>query len=256
MPGRLSRRLCRLLGSARRDDFRRFFEQYPIGPTIGPKAVVEEKLKLITEIGRAESLRDFGGLWGVYGRYLLEGAKALGASYAEMIDVTPQEEFGRRARQLESEMPITVKMLWRDFQNPALYAELRNVDVSLLYDVLMHQDNADLVIKKVIETTARVICVAQPVIAEELFALPNGCVNLQLYPEELKNAIRCSPLWPPEPVLRRFITSSWMWGQTVSFFTTMFNGYGWERSHLRVFHVSDYWQYAFLRFTPSESPDE
>jgi len=256
MPGRLRRRVGRLLGSARRDDFRRFFEQYPIGPTIGVDAVVEEKLKLVTGLGRADSLRDFGGLWGVCGRYLLEGAKALGASYAEMIDVTPQEEFDRRARQLESEMPITVKMLWRDFQNPALYAELRKVDVSLLYDVLLHQDNADLVIKKVIETTARAICVAQPVIAEELFALPNGGVNLQLYPNELKDAIRCPVFWPPEPVLRRFITSSWMWGQTVSFLTTMFTGYGWERSHLRVFHVSDYWQYAFLRFTPIEKTDE
>lgn len=250
--GKLRRRVRRGSDLIGEDPFRRFFARYEIGPTIGVDEVVEQKLRLVTGIGQADSLRDYGGLWGVCGLYLLEGAKALGASYAEMVDITPLEEFDRRARELESERPIEVKMLWRDFQNPALYSELRKVDVSLLYDVLLHQDNADMVIRKVTETTARVVCVAQPTLSERLFALPNGCVNLQLYPDALKNAIRCPVFWAPEQPVKRFTTDVWMWGQTVSFLTSMFQGYGWSRSHLRAFDVSDYWHYACMRFTPDE----
>jgi hypothetical protein len=92
--------------------------------------------------------------------------------------------------------------------------------------------------------------VAQPVLSDGLFALPNGCVNLQFYPLDLKEAIRCPVFWPLQPGGDTFSFALWIWGQTASFLTSVFHGYGWDRSHLRVFHVSDCWHYAFMRFLP------
>src|SRR2546430_12768349 len=64
------------------------------------------KIALIAEIGHADSIRDFGGLWGVHGLYLLEGVRRLGATFAEMIDVTPREEFIEGVRNLQAELPV------------------------------------------------------------------------------------------------------------------------------------------------------
>jgi hypothetical protein len=245
-------RMGHLLGPPRGDDFRRFFETYAVGPTVGVDEVVEEKLKLIAEIGQAESLRDFGGVWGVYGRYLLEGARTLGATRAEMVDLHPQEEYYRRAKELESELSVQVTTVRASFQDPALYARLKPMEVSLLYDVLLHQHDPNLVILRVAQITSRVICVAQPVLLDELFALPNGCVNLQFYPLELKEAMRCPAFWPLQPGGDLFSFGLWIWGQSVSFLTSVFYGYGWDRSRLRVFHVSDCWHYAFMHFVPRQ----
>jgi len=237
---------------AARPDFGRFFEHYAVGPELTLEERQEEKLRLVREIGRADSIRDYGGLWGVHGLYLLEGAKALRCRRAEMVDYEPFPEFDENVKRLQAEWPVEVEMIKASFQRPSLYDTLGPVDVALLYDVLLHQDNVDVVIKKVAENTSKVVCVAQPVMVEALFSLPNGCVNLQFYPEELKDILRCPGLWPPEPPTTTFTTTFWMWGQTVSFLTSMFGGYGWDRTVLRVHRVSSYWHYALMRFAPRE----
>jgi hypothetical protein len=214
------------------------------------EAIKRLKVKLAVDIGQANSIRDFGGLWGVLGLYLLEGAKGLQCHYAEMIDVTPREEFVVKAKELESATGCQVKMTRADFRYPQAYEALEPVDVSLLYEVLLHQDNFPEVIRNVTAKTRKTICVAQPVLKEEICLLPNGCVNLQFYPEELKDLIRPPDWWPKESPANRFVTNKWMWGQTASLLDSVFYGYGWGLDFLDTYHLSPYWDYALMRFVP------
>jgi hypothetical protein len=232
-------------------NFEQFFEQYEIAPAITIEEMEHKKLQTICDIGAAASIRDYGGLWGVCGKYLLEGARALHASYAEMVDATPIVEFADRAKELEAEMPIRVEMRRGDFRNPRLYDGMEPVEVSVLYDVMLHQDNHTEVIKNVVKKTSRCVCLAQPVLSERLFSLPCGSVLLQFYPPELKDLIR-NGWWPAEQVVNVFKPHIWMWGQTVSYFRSVFYGYGWGREYLEVCHLSPHWDYAFMRFVPRE----
>jgi hypothetical protein len=229
------------------EELARFLEQYEVAPPLATDEHVASKLKLITDIGRADSIRDFGGIWGVHGLYLLEGARALGATYAEMVDYTADAEFVEGMRRLRRDLPIAIEMRGADFRQPSLYDALRPVDVSLLYDVLLHQDRAVEIIRNVAGRTERAVCVAQPVLRESMFRLPNGCANLLFYPEELKDMIRCA-WWPREPAAEQFETTSWIWGQTVSYLTSVFHGYGWDRERLEAYDLSPHWAYALIRF--------
>jgi hypothetical protein len=229
-------------------DLTRFGERYPIRPPA--EDLVARKLALIAGIGRADSIRDFGGIWGVNGRYLLEGARALGARHAEMVDYEPTEAFLAEAERAQQEYSISVEMKYGDFRDPALYERLQAADVSLLYDVLLHQDTAVDVVRRVAARTRCRVCVAQPVLREDLFGLPGGCVSLILYPQELKEILRYGN-WARRPAAERFETGSLMWGQTVSYLTSVFYGYGWRREHLEAYEVSAYWVYALMRFAPA-----
>ena len=173
-------------------EFKRFEYEYHILPKKTPEEIRQSKLELITAIGKVDSIRDLGGIWGVYGQYMIEGAKALKCKYAEMIDVTPKEEFQQKIRELKAEIDIEVKFIHADFRDPKLFESLITADVSVLYDVMLHQDNPVEVIKNTLSTTKKYVCLTQPVLKEQMFILPNGCVNVQFYPEELKDILRTS----------------------------------------------------------------
>jgi hypothetical protein len=228
----------------------RFRVQQRVLPELTIENIQRQKIALIAEIGKADSIRDFGGLWGVHGLYLLEGARVLESDFAEMIDVTPVEEFVVNARRLQQERAIQINMIEADFRTPDLFEILRPVDVALLYDVLLHQDTAVEVIKGVTATTRECICVAQPVLKEEIFTLPNAAVNLQFYGEELKDELRTGSWWPKEAPVRRFDQSKWLWGQTASFLRSLFTGYGWRVEYEQAHEMGVYWTYALARFAP------
>ena len=240
------------IGAAGDTRFARFRFHSPMKSCQTYQQIKQLKIGLIAGFGAANSSRDFGGLWGVYGLYLLQGAKALRCGYAEMVDVTPRPEFQEKIAELHRTMPLEVKMTQGDFRDPRLLYPLQPVEVSLLYEVLLHQDNAVEVIKNVVSKTTRCICVAQPVMKEELFALPNGAVNLQFYPEELKDQLRYSGWWEKEPVAERFTTGYWMWGQTTSHLTSIFHGYGWVPTFLETYEASEFWNYLLVRFEPRQ----
>ena len=229
--------------------FERFSFKHPVLPPKNHEDIRRLKIELIAGIAKADSIRDFGGLWGVDGLYMIEGAKALNCKYAEMIDVTPREGFWPRVRELEAGMRIEVKFLCEDFRDPALFKSLVPVDVSILYDVMLHQDNPEEVIKNALSKTKQYVCLAQPVLKEEMFTLPNGCVNLQFYPEELKDLLRAPGWWPKETIVDQR-PAYWTWGQTVSYFKSVFYGYGWDMEHSEAYHISRYWNYALMRFVP------
>lgn len=221
----------------------------PLKPQLDLARIRQLKIDLAAGIGRASSIRDFGGLWGVDGLYLLEGARILRCGFAEMVDISPSSQFDEKAASLRKAMDVEIKMTCGDFRQPQLFASMRAIEVSLLYEVLLHQDNAVEVIRNVTATTTHSICIAQPVLKEELFALPNGTVNLQFYPEELKDQLRYSGWWEKEPACDRFSPQFWMWGQTASYLISVLHGYGWRTAHAETFHASEYWNYAMLRFT-------
>ncbi len=235
------------------DAFLKFRYTYPLLPPVSIDEIKKEKIKLATDIGSADSIRDFGGLWGVLGLYLIEGAKGLNCRIAQMVDVTPLPEFDEKAKAAQEIVPTEYNVFPADFRKPFIYGYLKNMDVSLLYEVILHQENHVEVIKNVIEKTDKVICFAQPVMKEELFSLPGGCTLLQFFPEELKNLIRCPSWWEKEPVVESFDTRFWMWGHTASYIITVFKGFGWELTFQKMYEMSDHWNYALMRFCPNPS---
>jgi hypothetical protein len=233
------------------DRFEKFYLKYPIQPKLSIEEIKQKKLSFIKDIGNANSIRDYGGLWGVVGLYLLEGARALNCSYAEMIDATPIKEFSEKVENLKKELDIQVTMKTADFRDSVLFKTLDPVDVSLLYEVILHQENAVEVLKNCVSKTLKYVCIAQPTLMEDSFILPNGCVNLQFYPEELKDILRCD-YWPKEPVITKFETQYWMWGQTVSYFKSVLFGLGWDIKRLEVYQLSEFWNYSLMLFVPKK----
>lgn len=230
--------------------FQKFRYTYSALPPVGLDVIKKEKIKLSTDIGSAESIRDFGGLWGVFGLYLIEGAKGLNCRFAQMVDVTPLSEFDENIKAAQKIVPTEYKMFPADFRESFIFGYLENVDVSLLYEVILHQDNHVEVIKNVIGKTNKAVCFAQPVMKEDLFSLPGGCTLLQFFPEELKDLIRYPIWWEKEPLVESFDTRFWMWGQTASYIINIFKGYGWKLTFQNMYEMSEHWDYALMRFSP------
>lgn len=228
----------------------RFLFKYKLLPKISYQEIKYSKIQLVSSIGNAESIRDFGGIWGVNGLYLLEGSKNLKCKFAEMIDITPRKEYEENIEKYKEITNCKYNMINADFRDSSIFYDLQDVEVSLLYEVILHQDNAVEVIKNVIKSTKKFVCFAQPVMKEELFCLPNACVNLQFYPEQLKDILRFAGWWEKERVVTRFDTSCWMWGQTASYIISIFQGYGWKLAHMELYHMADYWNYVMARFVP------
>jgi hypothetical protein len=199
-----------------------------------------------------ESLRDFGGLYFVHGLYLLEPAVHLRCRFASMVDGTAFPEWEQKKAEAMAQHPgLEVEFVHDDFRKPELYSRLREVDGSILYDVLLHQENYVQVVKDVISRTRKYVFFTQPCIREELFPLPSAAVLLQFYPKALKQILRTNSFWPDEPEpMTTYMTHYWMWGQTTSNIISTFHGFGWEvDSGLVVDNITgDYWEYPLLRF--------
>jgi hypothetical protein len=232
------------------DALERFRYTYPVKEEIPLEQMRQKKIELVALAGHAESIRDYGGVWGVDGLYLLQGAKILQCSYAEMIDQTLTDGFWELVTEIQRTNDVEVHAHEMDFRIPTIYSSLRDVDVSLLYDVLLHQDNAVEVIRNVLSRTKTCVFVAQPTLKEELFPFPGSSVCLQFWPEELKDLMRFPVWWPKQDAPDHFDTRYWMWGHTCSFLRSVFFGYGWELSHLGAYYLSRHWDYALMQFVP------
>ncbi len=235
--------------------FQQFRYTYPTLPVVGLDIIKKEKIKLVTDIGTAASIRDYGGLWGVFGLYLIEGAKGLNCQFAQMvnkfhINVTPIAQFDENVAEAKKTLDCEFDFFKADFRVPSFYGYLDKVDVSLLYEVMLHQENHVEVIRNVITKTNEHVCFAQPVMKEEMFQLPGGCTLLQFFPEELKDQIRYANWWEKEPEVEMFDTRFWMWGQSISYIKAIFKGYGWKMTFQKVYKMSEHWDYALLRFSP------
>jgi hypothetical protein len=197
------------------------------------------------------SLRDFGGCYLVHGRYLLHAARARRLGFISMVDVNPLPEFLAAAAALRAEQPDTeVETVRGDFRDPALFTPLVPTEASLLYEVLLHQENYVEVMRNVCARTTRYVCIAQPCLREELCALPASAVLLQFHDEALKDLLRTDSFWPKEPPTATFTTAHWMWGQTTSHLVHVMQGFGWRLAHGTV--VDDVcgpmWEYPLLVF--------
>ncbi len=77
-----------------------------------------------------------------------------------------------------------------DFRDPATFFGLEPVDASILFEVLLHQENYSEVVRNVTNASTKFVCVAQPCLREEWFPLPASSTLLQFWDEELKDEIR------------------------------------------------------------------
>jgi hypothetical protein len=212
---------------------------------------LDEKMNLVKGCAGIESIRDFGGLYIVFGKYLLEPAVHLRCRLASMVDVTPREEWEQAKQEARAQNPqLEVEFVNADFREPSLYPRLTEVDASILFEVLLHQENYVEVIKNVVSRTRKYICVSQPCLREEFFTLPSAAVLLQFYPQALKQLLRANSFWPEEPVVDTFQTWCWMWGHTTSHLIATFRGFGWDLDFGEVIDncAGDFWEFPMLRF--------
>lgn len=235
--------MIRLAGSVRVDLPRVLVDGYG--------QVMEKKERLPADLPEIKSLRDFGGCYLVHGRYLLHATQVRKLSFSSMVDINPLPEFAAAVDTLRKELPATqFETISGDFRDPAVYKGLRPTDASLLYEVVLHQENYVDVLKNVCDATTRYVCIAQPCLREDYFALPGGCVMLQFYDEVLKDLLRQDSFWPKEPVVDRFTTAHWMWGQTTSHLVSVMHGLGWDLQRGEVVDnvCGPAWEYSIIVF--------
>lgn len=216
--------------------------------------VMQKKVALVSGSVGAKSLRDFGGLYLVHGKYLLEPAVALQADYACMVDVTPRDEFQTEINKAKSQAPnLEVEFVNADFRSMDIYPGLREVDLTIFFEVLLHQENYVGVLQQAAAKTNKYLCIAQPCLKDELFPLPASTTLLQFWPENLKNAHRTGGFWPEEPRTETFDSRYWMWGQTTSHLIDVCHGLGWKLQYGEK--VKDVcgpsWDFSLLRFVKS-----
>mgnify|MGYP007073185513 CR=1 FL=1 len=186
------------------------------GTNTGPACRIDaSKERLITGLPTdMYSARDLGGIWGVNGHYSKVLAEHLSEADVELVDTaTPDEGF-----------PDTVAHIKSRFEDYLSHAPA--VDVSVLFDVILHQTCPVHFLKQVTDTTEHRILIAQPLLAE---ANP-VCMNLQFLsdPEwrhyQLDSLDRWSRL-NGRPSL--WTTGAWAWGQSLTWLTYTLKGFGW-----------------------------
>ncbi len=227
----------------------------------GEEMIVEvdgygEVMKMKDQFARnslSKSYRDFGGVYIVGGRYLFAAAADCSANLVSMVDINFTDEFQRRKNEfLESNKSTKIEEINVDFRELDLYEKLTNVDTSLLYEVLLHQENYVSIIEKVISRTNLSIHVAQPVLMESCFLVPSSATLLQFWPDELKAEFQKGSWWPVEPRVNQFETNYWMWGHTRTHLNDIFKGYGWQvEQEIVVPNVcGEKWDFLFAKYAP------
>ena len=220
--------------------------------------LLKKKRDLTASIGKAESIRDYGGMWKVNGEYLLDGARRLGCSFASMVDKLKTPEYDAEVKKME-EKGVKFEYINRDFREIGQWyneAELdeendtdpfENTEVSLLNDVLLHQDNFTEVVKMVCQLTDKYIVVVQPFY--EGFDIPSSCAMIQFMSPEWKKKLWVS-MWVDQRELDEFSVDIWMWAQSAQLMIDLFNGYGWKPKQDRGFTspIGNDWYYTGIIF--------
>jgi hypothetical protein len=199
------------------------------------------------------SFRDFGGVYIVGGRYLFHAAEKSNARLASMVDLNFTQEWKERKSTFVTNNPTCfVEEINFDFRSGDIYGGLDAVDTSLLYEVLLHQENYVSVIENVAKTTQKSIHVAQPILKEHLFEIPSSATLLQFWPQELKELYRRGSFWPIEPEVARFETNYWMWGHTRSHLNDVFAGFGWKpEQEIVITNVcGEKWDFFLAKYIP------
>jgi hypothetical protein len=201
----------------------------------------------------SSSYRDFGGCYLVGGRYLYF-SKSSEIELLSMVDLNFTKEWYSNKAIFESQNTSTeIEEVNKDFRDLSSFQDLRIVDSSLLYEVLLHQENYISVIHEVIKKTRKSIHVAQPVLKENTFPNPSSSTLLQFWPENLKDEFRMGSFWPKEKRVDLFETNYWMWGHTTSHLNDVFKGFGWElENSVEVTNVcGEKWDYLLSKYVPS-----
>jgi hypothetical protein len=215
---------------------------------------VQEMKDRLAQLRGMRSIRDFGGVYLVEGRYSHNAARHEKVASLSLIDVNLTDSYRKKVQEFQRQYPSKViELIEGDFRKASTFTDLKPVDVPLLFEVLLHQENYVSVVESVTGLTQRAVCVAQPVLREKLFPLPSSSTLLQFWPQQLKGEMRSGSFWPKESSASRFTTSSWMWGHTASPLVDVFRGFGWEPvTPTLVRNVCGvYWDFFLATFVPS-----
>lgn len=212
--------------------------------------IFEEKLKLTTKLKQAESIRDFGGMWKVNGMYLTDGAYQLHCKFASMVDKLKTPEYDLAVEKLQVKDGIQFEYIDTDFRELATYQctrKMQKTEVSLLNDVLLHQNNFTEVIKQVCQLTTGYIIVNQPFY--EGFEIPSSCTLLQFMSPEWKKKLY-NIMWVDQRELNEYSVDIWMWAQSLQLMIDIFKGYGWKPKQdcSYTFPIENNWHYTGIIF--------
>lgn len=207
--------------------------------------IIQKKKELAGSIGSAESVRDFGGMWKVNGVFLTDAVLRLGAKMGSMVDKLKTPEYDNEVSRL-SQPNREFQYVNADFRELATQ-KLEKTDVSLLNDVLLHQDNFTEVVKQVCNLTNKYIVVAQPFY--NAFAIPSSCAMIQFASPEWKKKL-WNEMWVDQRELDKYSVDIWMWAQSTQLMIDLFKGYGWKPKQDRgfTFPISNGWDYAGIIF--------
>lgn len=202
--------------------------------------IIESKKEFVSRIGKAESVRDFGGMWKVNGLYLLDAVQKLGSSYGSMVDKLHTSEFKKEADKLNARIEH-VKIDFRELAT----AELEPTQVSMLNDVLLHQNNFTEVIRQATFLTEEYIVIQQPFY--EGFSIPASCSLLQFMEKEWRDRLH-NEMWIDSSDQTAFNVDIWMWAQSMGLFIDIMKGYGWGLVDSYSFPIENTWVYGGLLF--------
>lgn len=219
------------------------------------KEVMRLKEDMVTRVATvATSWRDYGGCYIVNGRYLTAAVNAglnspTKTTFASMVDISPTEGFHEAMKAWPDY--VERELVVGDFRDRSTYEHMRQpVDASILYEVLLHQENYVEVIRHVIARTKRYVLISQPCLLESEFKLPAAAVLLQFYDEKTKDMLREGSFWPKEPPTQEYNPGFWMWGHTTSHLIAVMHGFGWKLLDGRIVQgcCGKHWECPVLCF--------
>lgn len=179
------------------------------------------KLDLLEAAMPAESAAVFGDMYGVEGAYTVRCAE-LGCPRVVLVDSLETPAW----LQARLEHPL-LDFYKGDFSDPLFMKSIRErFDVTVAYDVLLHQPPLLATIHMILELTRERICVCQPVLKER--ESPNTLIYL---PGNSDRGLY--PLAEPSAEYKAFDPlavnqSNWIWGITPSLLRSVLAGEGFE----------------------------
>ena len=186
------------------------------------------KVDLLKRACPADSVLDFGGMWGVQGKYAML-CKELGCKHVTIIDTLEVPEWNSVQGSTDG-----LTFLKGDFADPFFMANLSETcDLSIAYSIMLHQKNLLDVLGSILERTRETFCFCQPMLRESetsqsLIFLPGHPDEQSLHPYPGQDT---ASIFQSQHLTHNF----WIWGMTPSFMRAALECYGFIISYEEEF---------------------
>ena len=197
----------------------------------------QKKISLIEKCMPAESLIDYGGMWGVDGLYSRIAYQTYGVQHVTMIDANESENWRTKAELREG-----VSFKQGSFTDVVFMDTIKEMfEVGLAYDILLHQTDLPYTLSLLLSKVAQKFVIAQPVLLDDDMRLQNSIVWLSgcnagddLFPNQSSiQDLGCANFRDGTRLTLRGQRSSelWLWGMTPSFLESLMAAFGWKLTH-------------------------